>query len=388
MADKKITELPSVVEAGITPGTDVIPIVTTSDGITKKATIADAVNAVIGDITLGVLSVNSRVGDVVLTKSDVNLDNVDNTSDATKNSAVATLTNKTLTSPTINTPTIVGPSISGATITTSTLTSPTITTPTITSIVSGAGTSTLPTATGTILSTAAPVTVAQGGTGVQTLTAYAPMFGGTTATGPVQSGTVGSSGQVLMSNGPAALPTFQALPTVSGGTLITTLAAATSASLIDTTSLTSSYNRYELRLIKLVPASGSSELRLAISTDNGATWAAGSSDYVYTGQFISSTGTATANSGAGTSKISLTSANISSSQPEGVNGSIFIQNPSATTSRVPFISNLWWPSGASANSIGITAGWLYNTVGAITAIRFIMSTGNITSGSIQIWGYQ
>jgi hypothetical protein len=41
-----------------------------------------------------VTSVNSQTGAVVLTKSDINLGNVDNTSDATKNSAVATLTNK------------------------------------------------------------------------------------------------------------------------------------------------------------------------------------------------------------------------------------------------------------------------------------------------------
>lgn len=38
-------------------------------------------------------------------KTDVGLGNVDNTSDATKNSAVATLTNKTLTAPVINSPT-------------------------------------------------------------------------------------------------------------------------------------------------------------------------------------------------------------------------------------------------------------------------------------------
>jgi hypothetical protein len=40
-----------------------------------------------------------------IVKGDVGLGNVDNTSDATKNSASATLTNKTLTSPVINTPT-------------------------------------------------------------------------------------------------------------------------------------------------------------------------------------------------------------------------------------------------------------------------------------------
>lgn len=52
--------------------------------------------------------------------------------------------------------------------------------------------------------------VPNGGHGVGSLTAYAPIFGGTTSTGAVQSGTVGTSGQVLTSNGAGALPTFQA----------------------------------------------------------------------------------------------------------------------------------------------------------------------------------
>lgn len=40
-----------------------------------------------------------------VTKAQVGLDNVDNTSDATKNNATVTLTNKTIESPVINTPT-------------------------------------------------------------------------------------------------------------------------------------------------------------------------------------------------------------------------------------------------------------------------------------------
>ena len=54
------------------------------------------------------------------------------------------------------------------------------------------------------------LTVPYGGTGVASLTAYAPIFGGTTSTGAVQSGTVGTAGHVLTSNGAGALPTFQA----------------------------------------------------------------------------------------------------------------------------------------------------------------------------------
>ncbi len=53
--------------------------------------------------------------------------------------------------------------------------------------------------------------VSNGGIGNNTLTPYAPLFGGTTSTSPTQSGTVGLTGQVLTSNGAGTLPTFQNL---------------------------------------------------------------------------------------------------------------------------------------------------------------------------------
>ena len=56
--------------------------------------------------------------------------------------------------------------------------------------------------------------VAQGGTGAASATAYAVQCGGTTSTGAHQSvASVGTSGQVLMSNGAGALPTFQTVST-------------------------------------------------------------------------------------------------------------------------------------------------------------------------------
>jgi hypothetical protein len=61
--------------------------------------------------------------------------------------------------------------------------------------------------------------VTEGGTGASSQTAYAVLAGGTTSTGAYQSvASVGSSGQVLTSNGAGALPTFQA--PAPGGTTI------------------------------------------------------------------------------------------------------------------------------------------------------------------------
>lgn len=65
------------------------------------------------------------------------------------------------------------------------------------------------------------VAVAQGGSGVASFTSYAVITGGTTSTGALQSiASVGTSGQVLTSNGAGALPTFQAAST---GTAFTTV---------------------------------------------------------------------------------------------------------------------------------------------------------------------
>ncbi len=68
----------------------------------------------------------------------------------------------------------------------------------------------------------ATLPVAGGGTGATAQTAYAVLCGGTTSTGAYQSiAGLGSSGQVLTSNGAGALPTFQTLSgtgTVNSGT--------------------------------------------------------------------------------------------------------------------------------------------------------------------------
>jgi hypothetical protein len=59
-----------------------------------------------------------------------------------------------------------------------------------------------------------PLTVDQGGTGRTSATAYGVICGGTTSTGAQQSiASVGTSGQVLTSNGAGALPTFQSIIT-------------------------------------------------------------------------------------------------------------------------------------------------------------------------------
>lgn len=76
---------------------------------------------------------------------------------------------------------------------------------------------------GTGAPTFGTLTVGGGGTGVSTLTtAYGVVCAGTTATGALQNAGAGTAGQGLVSNGAAALPSFQAimLPTNYTNTLL------------------------------------------------------------------------------------------------------------------------------------------------------------------------
>ena len=56
-----------------------------------------------------------------------------------------------------------------------------------------------------------PISVAEGGTGIATTTAYSVICAGTAATGAFQSlAALGAANTVLTSNGAGALPSFQA----------------------------------------------------------------------------------------------------------------------------------------------------------------------------------
>jgi hypothetical protein len=72
-----------------------------ADDTIEESKLTDAVKTKLNAAGSAVTSVNTKTGVVTLDKSDIGLSNVDNTSDAAKNSAVATLTNKTLTNPRI-----------------------------------------------------------------------------------------------------------------------------------------------------------------------------------------------------------------------------------------------------------------------------------------------
>ena len=71
------------------------------------------------------------------------------------------------------------------------------------------------------LTLGAALPVASGGSGSTSSTAYAVICGGTTSTGPIQAiASVGTTGQVLTSNGAGALPTMQTITSFVAGMIM------------------------------------------------------------------------------------------------------------------------------------------------------------------------
>lgn len=216
---------------------------------------------------------------------------------------------------------------------------------------------TLPTS-GTLLSTAAAVTVAQGGTGAATLTNHGVVIG--QGTGNVAATGAGSAGQVLMSNGPSADPTFQ---TIAGATytLLSTLVLSANANTLTFSSINSEDVIVEFDNIVMSGGSGAGTT-LAISTD-GTT-------FTTTPVIISSTSVAF-----GTTLSS---------------GSFFMTGLKAGAMYASFMS-----IGVSApginNLVGLTSTGALGAgaaVGAqVVAFRIATATSRTwTSGTIKVWG--
>lgn len=223
------------------------------------------------------------------------------------------------------------------------------------------------------------VAVSDGGTGTSSVTAYAVVCGGTTSTNPLQAiASVGSSGQVLTSNGAGALPTMQTPCWVK----ISSQTASSSSS-IDFTSLSTTYRSFRIELSHVVPVTDTADLWMRTSTDNGSTYDSGASAYYWSRMSVSGGGTTSGAGSTGDSKISLAT-NLGTSTRETLNGHVTVHDPQNTPGvHVTWDVNLF---SATPTFFHTTGGAFRDATADVDAIRFIMSSGNISSGTFTLYG--
>jgi len=260
---------------------------------------------------------------------------------------------------------------------TKTLTNKTLTAPVIATIVSGAGTNTLPTTTGTLLSTAAAVSVPQGGTGVATFTDGGVLVGN--GTGNVQATSAGILGQVLTSGGPGVDPTFQTV--ASSALVLLSAVSAVAATTVDIeTTFDSTYDAYLLVISGLTLSGGNTLLaRLKIG---GAYITTSTYGWLREETTGSSYGGFT-----GSSQTEITvydSATTNTANP--INLEFRINNPTSTVQ----VKSVAWngrATRASPTAVRISGAGFNSGTAALTGIRFYQSSGDMTGG-FNLYGYK
>jgi len=165
--------------------------------------------------------------------------------------------------------------------------------------------------------------------------------------------------------------------------LIASNVAAASASLEFVTGIDSTYDVYRFEITNLYPATDGTTLLVTVSDDVGSTWK--SSTYYYGVNGRTSAAGALDAAGANAASFPIVSNAINGAQFNGVNGWLEIYNPDMSSS-----TNMNWhlmhtlASGAAGFVVG--GGSYQNSTGVINGVKFAAGSGNLTAGTINLYG--
>lgn len=163
-------------------------------------------------------------------------------------------------------------------------------------------------------------------------------------------------------------------------------ATASSSATIDFT-FPSGYNSLELRCIGVIPATDNVGMWIRVSTDGGSTFDSSASAYAHQRQITSASGSPSATLSTADSKIPLIDAGVGNGTGRYCNVFITIPNYSSSSQYKNIIAQQYiYRSDAAYNIRYINGVYLSNT--AINAIRILLSSGNISSGYFELWGYK
>lgn len=248
---------------------------------------------------------------------------------------------------------------------------------TISGPATSAKTYTVPNASCNLLTDNALVTVAQGGTGLGTLTANNVILGNGTSTPTFVA--PGTSGNVLTSNG----TTWQSTAPVTGAKVLISTQTASASAQIDFTGLSSTYSVYEVEIFDLVPASAST-FGCRVDTGGG---------YISTGTYDNcgvgrdSEGNPVTPEAENATQMNLSGGDTIDATSSNANRwTVRIFNPSHSSKRTAIESTGTWVQNGTTRFRHANMHCSNQTTSAVTAIRFLMGSGNITSGTFKLYG--
>ena len=190
-----------------------------------------------------------------------------------------------------------------------------------------------------------------------------------------------------------SLTAITALPaSVSGGamTLLETQTASSSATIDFTSNIDSTYDVYCFKFINCHPATDNVNLTFQASTNSGSSYGVTTTSTVFRARHNEADSSAvlgyiTADDLAQSTSFQKLTAPIGNGNDESISGQFCIYNPSSTRFVKHFICRFNTYQDNDATHDQYTAGY-FNSTSAIDAFQFKMSSGNIDSGIIKLYG--
>ena len=179
------------------------------------------------------------------------------------------------------------------------------------------------------------------------------------------------------------------LAAASGGgglVLLEQHTASNSASLDFTSGITSAYDHYVLKFVGILNATNTQDLQVRFSTDGGSTWIA-TGIFYYSWLYSNNTGgNGVASTGGGAANQFALLNSLDNGDNGGANGSLELFNPLGGQARKAVTWTITAPLAADHRVA--TGGGVAVTTSAINAIQVRFASGNITSGTCRLYGYE
>lgn len=168
-----------------------------------------------------------------------------------------------------------------------------------------------------------------------------------------------------------------------GITLLASSTASASTSIDFATGIDATYDEYEVHFTNVVPATNSANLQMIIAT-GAAVWQGNPTDYSVTFNVL--------NSGVNTPVYAATNLWLtltlvqSNNAAAPANGRLTLCTPASSSFKVMRWETAYFNNNSSALILVTGAGFYRTASNPITGVRFLMSSGNIASGTFVLYG--
>ena len=183
---------------------------------------------------------------------------------------------------------------------------------------------------------------------------------------------------------------FGSISSLGSLTHISTATASSSASIEFTSGIDSTYKEYVFYFVNIHPQTDDVDLEMNFSTDGGSNYNVTKTTTAFQTQHSEDDAVTSLSYEASWDLAQSTSnkviiQNLGNDNDQSCGGYLHLYNPSSTTFVKHFIANFQSIHRANRSNQYFTAGY-GNTTSAIDAIKFEMSSGNIDSGQILLFG--